>query len=415
MAFKYGGYIGQLLRVNLTNKGITKEPLREDWARDFVGGVGLSARILYEELQPKIAPLGPENRLVMMTGPVNGTMIPAASRSSFCTKSPYTGSFFHSIFGGFLGPEVKFAGYDGIIIEGQAKAPVYIWIDDDKVQIKDASHLWGKDPFKTQEILRKEIGDEEIHIATIGLAGEQMAPYAMILCDIRAAGRGGMGAVMGSKNLKAIAVRGTGSVTVPNVLKVYNTAIRLNELFSTTPAVKGLTEYGTPRMVGAMNEGGILPTRNWQTEVFKGMKDITGEAMREKVVKGHRACFACSINCTKYSVVPSGPYKSIINGADYETIYGFGSCCEVDNIEVLCKADELCDHYGIDLISTALCISWAMECYEKGIFTKDDTDGIELKFGNADGMLQMIEKIGKREGLGDLLAKGTREASRIVG
>ena len=415
MAFKYGGYIGQLLRVNLTNKGITKEPLREDWARDFVGGVGLSARIIYEEVKPKIDPLGPENKLVMMTGPVNGTMIPAASRSSFCAKSPYTGSFFHSIFGGFLGPEVKFAGYDGVIIEGQAKAPVYIWIDDDKVQVKDATHLWGKDPFKTQEILRKEIGDEEIHIATIGLAGEQKAPYAMILCDIRAAGRGGMGAVMGSKNLKAIVVRGTGGVTVPNVLKVYNTAIRLNELFSTTPAVKGLSEYGTPRNVGAMNEAGILPTRNWQTEVFEGMKDITAEVMREKVVKGDRACFACSINCTKYSVVPSGPYKSIINGADYETIYGFGSCCAVDNIEALCKADELCDHYGIDLISTALCISWAMECFEKGIFTKDDTDGIELKFGNADGMLQMIEKIGKREGLGGLLTKGTREASKIVG
>ena len=415
MAFKYGGYIGQLLRVNLTNKGITKETLREDWARDFVGGVGLSARIIYEEVKPKIDPFGPENKLVMMTGPVNGTMIPAASRSSFCAKSPYTGSFFHSIFGGFLGPEVKFAGYDGVIIEGQAKAPVYIWIDDDKVQIKDATHLWGKDPFKTQEILRKEIGDEEIHIATIGLAGEQKAPYAMILCDIRAAGRGGMGAVMGSKNLKAIVVRGTGGVTVPNVLKVYNTAIRLNELFSTTPAVKGLSEYGTPRNVGAMNEAGILPTRNWQTEVFEGMKDITAEVMREKVVKGDRACFACSINCTKYSVVPSGPYKSIINGADYEAIYGFGSCCAVDNIEALCKADELCDHYGIDLISTALCISWAMECFEKGIFTKDDTDGIELKFGNADGMLQMIEKIGKREGLGGLLTKGTREASKIVG
>lgn len=415
MAFKYGGYIGQLLRVNLTNKGITKETLREDWARDFVGGVGLSARIIYEEVKQKIDPLGPENKLIMMTGPVNGTMIPAASRSSFCAKSPYTGSFFHSIFGGFLGPEVKFAGYDGVIIEGQAKAPVYIWIDNDKVQVKDATHLWEKDPFKTQEILRQEIGDEEIHIATIGLAGEQTAPYAMILCDIRAAGRGGMGAVMGSKNLKAIVVRGTGGVTVPNVLKVYNTAIRLNELVATTPAVKGLSEYGTPRNVGAMNEGGILPTRNWQTEVFEGMKDITAEVMREKVVKGDRACFACSINCTKYSVVPSGPYKSIINGADYEAIYGFGSCCAVDNIEALCKADELCDHYGIDLISTALCISWAMECFEKGIFTKDDTDGIELKFGNADGMLQMIEKIGKREGFGALLAKGTREASKIVG
>ena len=414
-SFPYGGYVGQLLRVNLSNKSITKEDLREDWARDFVGGVGLTARILYAEIPPKIDPLGPENKLVMMTGPVNGTMIPAASRSSFCAKSPYTKSFFHSIFGGFLGPELKFAGYDGLIIEGQSEKPVYIWIDDDKVEVRDAGHLWGKDPFTTQDILRGEIGDEEIHIATIGLAGEEKAPYAMILCDIRASGRGGMGAIMGSKNLKAIAVRGTGNVTVPNMLQVYNTSVRINEIFATNPGLQGLSGYGTPRNVAAMNEGGILPTRNWQTETFKGMKNITGEAMREQVVKGDRACFACSINCTKYSVVPRGPYKSVINGADYETIYAFGSICEVDNIEVLCKADELCDYYGIDLISTGLCIGWAMECYEKGIFTKKDTDGIDLRFGNADGMLEMIEKIGKREGLGELLAKGTRDASKIVG
>ena len=413
--FKHGGYVGQILRVNLGNRGVSKEPLREDWAEDFVGGVGLSARILYEELAPKIDPLGPENKLVMMTGPLNGTMLPAASRSSVCAKSPYTGSFFHSIFGGYLGPELKFAGYDGLIMEGRAEKPVYLWIDDDRVEIRDAGHLWGKDPFKTQQILRQEIGDDEIHIATIGQAGERGLPYAMILCDIRAAGRGGMGAVMGSKNLKAIAVRGTGGVTVPNVLKLYNTALRLNQLISTSPAVQGLSGYGTPRNVAAMNEGGILPTRNWQTEVFNGMKDITGEVMKEKVVKGDRACFACSINCTKYSVVAKGPYKSVINGADYETIYGFGSICEVDNIEVLCKADELCDEYGLDLISTALCISWAMECYEKGIFTRQDTDGINLKFGNADGMLKMIRKIGKQEGLGVLLAKGTRVAAAITG
>jgi len=413
--FKYGGYVGQLLRVNLNNKEISKEPLREDWARDFVGGVGLAARIFYEEVGPKIDPLGPENKLMIMTGPANGTMIPAASRTAVCAKSPYTHSFFHSIFGGYLGPEIKFAGYDGMIFEGKAGRPVYVWIDDDRVEIRDAEHLWGKNPFEAQKIIRKEIGDEEIHIATIGTAGEEGVPYAMILCDIRAAGRGGMGSVMGSKNLKAIVVRGTGGVTVPNILRVYNTALRLNELAATIPAVKGLSDYGTPRNVAAMNEAGILPTRNWQTEVFQGMKNITGEAMREKVVKGDRACFACSINCTKYSVVPSGPYKSIINGADYETIYGFGSICEVDNIEALCKADELCDHYGIDLISTALSIAWAMECYEKGIFTKKDTDGIDLRFGNIDGMLKMIEKIGKREGLGGLLAKGTRDASKTVG
>ncbi len=413
--FKYGGYVGQLLRVNLSRRGVSKEPLREDWARDFVGGVGLTARLVYEEVKPKIAPLGPENKLVFMTGPVNGTMIPAASRTSVCAKSPYTGSFFHSIFGGNLGPEIKFAGYDGVIIEGKAERPVYLWIEDDKVEIRKAEHLWGKDPFETQEMIRKEIGDEEIHIAAIGTAGEAGLPYAMILCDIRAAGRGGMGAVMGSKNLKAIAVRGTGGVSVPNMLRVFNTARRLTELLDSNPAVKGLSDYGTPRNVAGMNEAGILPTRNWQTEVFQGMQNITGEAMKEKVVKAHRACFACSINCTKYSVVPSGPYKSIINGADYETIYGFGSICAVDNIEVLCKADELCDTYGIDLISTALSIAWAMECYEKGIFTKKDTDGIDLRFGNGDGMLEMIDKIGRREGLGVLLAKGTRAASKIIG
>jgi aldehyde:ferredoxin oxidoreductase len=413
--FRYGGYKGQMLRVNLTEKGVTKEPLREDWARDFVGGVGYSARLLYEELKPKIDPLGPENKLVFMTGPVNGTMIPAASRSCACAKSPLTGSFFHSIFGGYFGPELKFAGYDGLIVEGKSEKPVYLWIDDDRVEIRSAEHLWGKNPFETQEIIRKEIGDEGIHIAVIGEAGEHGTPFAIILIDIRAAGRGGIGAVMGSKNLKAIAVRGTGSVTVPNTLGVYNTTMRLNGLVSTNPAVKGLSEYGTPRNVASMNAAGILPTRNWQTEVFPRVDGITGETMREKVVKGHRACFACSINCTKYSVVPSGRYKSIINGPDYETIYGFGSICEVDDIQALCKADEICDEYGIDLITTSMCVAWAMECYEKGIFTKADTGGIDLRWGNADAMIELTEQIGKREGLGALLAKGTREAARIIG
>jgi aldehyde:ferredoxin oxidoreductase len=413
--FKYGGYKGQLLRVNLSKKAITKEPLREDWARDFVGGVGYSARLLYQELKPKIDPLGPKNKLVFMTGPVNGTMIPAASRSSVCAKSPLTGSFFHSIFGGFFGPELKFAGYDGLVVEGVSKKPVYLWIDDHRVEIRSAEHLWGKSSLEAEEIIRKEIGDEGIHIAVIGPAGEQGTAFAMILLDIRAAGRGGLGAVMGSKNLKAIAVRGTGSVSVPNVLRVYNTALRLNELFATNPAVKGLSDYGTPRNVASMNAAGILPTRNWQTETFSRVDGITGETMKEKVVKAHRACFACSINCTKYSVVPSGPYKSTINGPDYETIYGFGSICEVDDIQALCKADEICDHYGIDLITTSMCVAWAMECYEKGIFTKKDTDGLDLRWGNAEAMIALTEKIGKREGLGALLAKGTREAARIVG
>ncbi|MCE5283616.1 MAG: aldehyde ferredoxin oxidoreductase family protein [Deltaproteobacteria bacterium] len=415
MGFKHGGYIGKILRINLTDRVVAQEPLREDWARDFLGGVGYSARLWYDEVPGQIDALGPENKMVFMTGPVNGTMIPAASRASVCAKSPMTGSFFHSIFGGYFGPELKFAGYDGLVVEGRADRPVYLWIDDGKVEIRDAGHLWGKNPFKAQEIIRREIGDDQIHIATIGRAGEEGTPYAMILLDIRAAGRGGLGAVMGSKNLKAIAVRGTGSVTVPNLLRVFNTSLRLNELVSGNAAVQGLTQYGTPRNTASMNKAGILPTRNWQTEVFDGVEGITGETMKEKVVKGHRACFACSINCTKYSVVPSGPYKSIINGPDYETVYGFGSICCVDSIEALCKADEICDEYGIDLINAAMAVAWAMECFEKGVFTLDDTEGIDLRFGNADAMLAMTEKIGKREGLGALLAKGTREAARIVG
>ncbi|MHB0871790.1 MAG: aldehyde ferredoxin oxidoreductase family protein [Chloroflexota bacterium] len=413
--FKYGGYVGQLLRVNLTNSGVSGEPLREDWARDFVGGVGYAARLLYDELKPKIDPLGPENKLAFMTGPVCGTMISTGSRGSVCGKSPATGSFFHSIFGGFWAAELKYAGYDGLIVEGSSDRPVYLWIDDDRVEIRDAGHLWGKGTLETEELIRRELGDEEIQIATIGEAGEAGTPYAMILVGIRAAGRGGLGAVMGSKNLKAIAVRGTGSVSVPNMLRVYNTALKLNELVAASPAIKGLSDYGTPRNVASMNAAGILPARNWQTEVFPGVDGISGETMKEKVVKGHRACFACPINCTRYSVVPNGPYKSIINGPDYETVYGFGSMCAVDDIAALCKADEICDHYGIDLISASATVAWAMECFEKGIFTRADTGGIDLRFGNAEAMIEMTGRIGRREGLGALLARGTRDAAAAVG
>ena len=413
--FRYGGYVGQLLRVNLTEKESSTEPLREDWARDFVGGVGYSARLLYDEIKAKADPLGPENKLSFMTGPTCGTMIPGGSRASVCAKSPATGSFFHSIFGGYFGPELKFAGYDGLIVEGKADQPVYFWIDDDRVEIRDASHLWGKSTFETEQIIRDEMGDEEIQVATIGEAGEAETPYAMILLGIRAAGRGGLGAVMGSKKLKAIAVRGTGGVTVPNMLRMYNTTLKLNDILASNPGVKGLFGYGTASNVGPLNAAGILPTRNWQTEVFPKVDGISGETMKETVVKADRACFGCSINCTKYSVVPAGPYKSVINGPDYETIFGFGSVCEVDDIKALCKADEICDYYGLDLISTAMSVAWAMECYDKGIFTMEDTGGIDLRFGNADAMLEMTEKIGKREGLGALLAKGTRQAARIVG
>ncbi|HEX9016062.1 MAG TPA: aldehyde ferredoxin oxidoreductase family protein [Chloroflexota bacterium] len=413
--FKYGGYTGQLLRVNLTSRSAAKEPLREDWARDFVGGVGYAARLLYDELKPGIAPLGPENKLVFMTGPVCGTTIPSGSRGSVCGKSPATGSFFHSIYGGYWAAELKYAGYDGLILEGKADEPVYVWIDDDRVEVRPAAHLWGRGTIEAEEKIREELGDDQVQIATIGEAGEAGTPFGMILLGIRAAGRGGLGAVMGSKNVKAVAVRGTGRVNVPNMLRVYNTSIKLMDILAANPGCKGLMDYGTARNTGPLNAAGILPTRNWQKEVFERVDGITGETMKQEVVKANRSCLGCTINCTKYSVVPSGPHKSVIEGPDYETIFGFGSMCEVDDITAVCKADELCDEYGLDLMSASCTVAWAMECYEKGIFSKEDTGGLDLRFGNAEAMLKMTEMIGKREGLGALLAKGTREASRIVG
>jgi aldehyde:ferredoxin oxidoreductase len=237
----------------------------------------------------------------------------------------------------------------------------------------------------------------------------------MILVGIRAAGRGGLGAVMGSKMLKAVAVRGTGSVSVPNMLGCYNSSIKLMEILASNPACKGLLEYGTARNTGPLNAAGILPTRNWQTEVFDKVDGISGETMKKEVVKANRACFGCSINCTKYSMVKDGPYKSIINGPDYETVFGFGSMCCVDDIKAICKADELCDEYGLDLMSASCTISWAMECFERGILTLEDTGGIDLSFGNAEAMIEVTELIGKREGIGALLANGCKEASRILG
>jgi aldehyde:ferredoxin oxidoreductase len=415
--FKYGGYKGKILRVNLSSSKISTEPLKEDWAKDFLGGVGLAARFLYEELKPKTDPFSPENKLVLMTGPVQGTIVPTASRSTFCTKSPLTNNFFNSIHGGHIGAELKYAGYDGLIVEGKAEKPVYIWIDDDKVEIKDASKIWGKHTFTAHSMIRQELGDEEVHIATIGPAGEKGLRYALILCDMRASGRGGVGAVMGSKNLKAIAFRGTGEVAVPDTERIAQYALKMNEIFISNPATgKQLAHYGSPGSILPFNKLGILGTRNWQTEVFEGAEGICGETMREKVVKRDKACIACPIHCTKFSVVKDGPYKATIEGPDYEAVWGMGSMCGVDNLDAIVKGDEICDEYGFDLMSGSCTVAWAMEAFEKGIITKEDTGGIDLRFGNADAMLEMLEKIGKREeGLGWLLGEGSKRASEKIG
>jgi aldehyde:ferredoxin oxidoreductase len=415
--FRYKGYTGKLLRVNLTSGKIKEEPLKEEWAEKYLGGAGIASRILYDELQPGIDPLGPKNKTLIMTGPVNGTIIPTASRVGAYCKSPLTGSFFHGTAGGHIGAELKYAGWDGIIIEGRASVPVYLWIDDDLVEIREASHLWGMNSYEVQEKLKEELGLDEVHVASIGPAGELLNRFACITFGARVTGRGGTGAVWGSKKLKAVAIRGTGSVDVPDITKFKHFADELLKVFRNHPATsKILPTYGTPVLVNANNALGIFGSYNWQEELFENAEGLSGETMRETIVVKDKACFACPVRSSKLCVIKSerdGNY--VVEGPEYENIYSLGSCCGIGSIKTVAIAERICDDYGMDAIEAGVAIAFSMECFEKGILTLEDTEGMELRFGDEEAMLTMLHKIGKREGLGDLLAEGVKRASEKLG
>jgi len=415
--FRYKGYNGKLLRINLTSGKITEEPLKEEWAEKYLGGAGIASRILYDELKPGIDPLGPENKTLIMTGPVNGTIIPTASRVGAYCKSPLTGSFFHGTAGGHFGAELKYAGWDGIIIEGRASTPVYLWIDDDLVEIREASHLWGMDSYDVQEKLKEELGLDEVHAASIGPAGELLNRFACITFGARVTGRGGTGAVWGSKKLKAVAVRGTGSVDVPDITKFKHFADELLKVFRSHPATSEiLPTYGTPVLVNANNALGIFGSYNWQEELFENAEGLSGETMRKTIVAKDKACFACPVRSGKLCVIKSerdGNY--VVEGPEYENIYSLGSCCGIDSIKTVAIAERICDDYGMDAIEAGVAIAFSMECFEKGILTLEDTEGMELRFGDEEAMLTMLHKIGKREGLGDLLAEGVKRVSEKLG
>jgi len=415
--FRYKGYTGKLLRVNLTSGKVKDEPLKEEWAEKYLGGAGIASRILYDELKPGIDPLGPKNKTLIMTGPVNGTIIPTASRVGAYCKSPLTGSFFHGTAGGHIGAELKYAGWDGIIIEGRASVPVYLWIDDDLVEIREASHLWGMHSYEVQEKLKEELGLDEVHVASIGPAGELLNRFACITFGARVTGRGGTGAVWGSKKLKAVAVRGTGSVDVPDITKFKHFADELLKVFRNHPATsKILPTYGTPVLVNANNALGIFGSYNWQEELFENAEGLSGETMRETIVAKDKACFACPVRSSKLCVIKSerdGNY--VVEGPEYENIYSLGSCCGIGSIKTVAIAERICDNYGMDAIEAGVAIAFSMECFEKGILTLEDTEGMELRFGDEEAMLTMLHKIGKREGLGDLLAEGVKRVSEKLG
>ena len=410
------GYAGRILRVNLSNGKAQVTPLSEEYAKKYIGGIGLGMRLLIENSKPGTEPFSPENPLILTTGPFSGTMAPTGGNGhAFVSKSPLTNGVGEAKSHGFFGAELKRAGYDAVIMENASKKPVYLWIDDDSIQLMDAKHLWGKSPQETEETIREELGDYYIRVAAIGMAGEKLSRVACIMNDrTRAAGRTGMGAVMGSKNLKAIAVRGTKDVKVAKPEEFLEFVKMMHERMK-GPATTKYRTLGTPLNVLVHNSLGALPTRNFTNAVFEGAEHVSGEYLNERFIVKINGCSSCAMRCEHIAVVPEGPYKGTTTRVEYEPLWAFGPHCGVDRLDAVIKAMELCNYYGLDSLSTGNIVGFAMDCFEHGILTEKDTDGLDLSFGNAEAIVELVHKIGKREGLGDILAEGVKRAAEKIG
>ncbi len=409
------GYMGQILRVDLSKSKVSEEGLKEDDCKMFLGGSGLATKYLFDEVPKGADPLGPDNALIFMTGPLTGTESPSAGRYCVVTKSPLTGFWAEANSGGNWGVYLKSSGFDGIIFKGISPNPVYLVIDDGKAELKDAKKLRGKGVSETTKLLQEELG-EDFNVACIGIAGENLVRYANVINDVhRAAGRCGVGAVMGSKRLKAIAARGTKEIKAANKEVFSEISKRNYDLVNESMLKITLETYGTAMATDLINVRGGFPTRNWQTGVFPDIEKISGITLAETLLTDRKHCFACPISCGRVSVVKSGPYACKGEGPEYETIGAIGGMCGIESLEAVTLAHNLCDDYGLDTVSAGSVIAFTIECYEKGILTKADTSGLELKFGDPDLVIQLIHKIAKREGIGDLLAEGTKRMAQKLG
>ena len=409
------GYIGRILRVNLTSRKITIEEAEDDFYRQYFGGEGMVGYFLLKELPQGVEPLRPDNKLIFAAGPLSGVAVGGCGRHSVGSKSPLTGGFGEAEAGGYWGTELKMAGFDTVIVEGKAENPVYMFIRDGKAEIRDARHLWGLKTLECQNTIREELGDSAIKVAQIGPAGENKVRFACIVNDLDAfAGRTGLGAVMGSKNLKAVACRGHHRVSLAHPEKVTEIARWIRD--NVPAAQQRLRDFGTAHFVRGLNSSGGLPTRNFQLGYLDTADAISGETMSDTILVKRRSCFACPIQC-KREVKVDEPFKvdPRYGGPEYETIAAIGSNCGIDDLKVIAKGSELTAAYGVDSISCGAAIAFAMECYERGLLSKKDTEGLELNFGNGEAMLQMIERISLRQGLGALLAEGTARAAREIG
>ena len=415
-----GGYMGKILFVDLTKGKITEESVPESVYRDFIGGIGLGARVLYERMKPKADPLGPDNMLGFVTGPFTGTAVPASGRYTVVTKSPLTGAWADTSSGGSFGPELKAAGYDAIFFSGISPKPVYLWLSSGKAELKDASHLWGKDTVDTEDTLLKELKEPKARIACIGPSGESCSLIAGIVTEKgRLAGRGGTGAVMGSKRLKAVAVRGDKKVPVANAEKLKAPREATLKSFQTSEFQKGLYALGpgggTSHLVG-VGEVGI---KNWLLFGVESMPTCTNldTANVEKYKLRRAACHGCPIACGAILELKAGPFAvpGEVHRPQYETLAAFGLMCLNDNVESVIKANSICNRYGVDSISAGSIIAFAMECYEHGIISDKDTGGIKLTWGNAEAIIAMLEKMVRREGFGAVLADGVKKTSEKIG
>jgi len=410
------GYAGRVLHVDLSNGKTSVEPLNEDYAKKYIGGIGLGIRMWLDHSKPGVDPFSPDNPLLLIIGPISGTMWPTGGNGhAFVSKSPQSYGVGEAKAHGSFGTELKRAGYDVVILKGKAENPVYLWIDDDSVQLMDASQLWGKSPAETEDAIREELGDYYIRVAAIGVAGEKLSRIACIINDkTRAAGRTGLGAVMGSKNLKAIAVRGTRDITVAKPEEFMEYLKEFHERMK-GPATQKYRTLGTPENVLVHNSLSCMPTRNYNNSRFEGAEKVSGENLNEKYVAKIIGCSSCAMRCEHMCVVAEGPYEKTMTRMEYETLWAFGPYCGVDRLDAIIKGMELSNYYGIDAISAGVIVGFAMDCYERGILTQAELDGLDAKFGNADAMVKLVEKIGKREGVGELLADGVKVAAEKIG
>jgi aldehyde:ferredoxin oxidoreductase len=402
----------KLLVVDLTHGQTHTQTIDPSYTRDFIGGSGLGVRLLWDSLDPNRNPLDPASPLLWITGPLTGSGGPTPGRFSICARSPQTGLWGESNIGGFVGPELRHAGFDGVLITGRATAPVYLWIHDGHAELRDAAHLWGKaNTYETQRVIKDEMGEPRARVACIGLAGENGIPFASIMADHgRAAGRTGMGTVMGSKNLKALAVRGTGKVTFARDDEFKQLRTEVGKLLIEENMTAVFRETGTAGAADYLQMLGDMPQKYWTQDTFEDASKVSGSAMAETILVGKAACQGCVIACGRVVQVKEGPYATNgkVKGPEYETICSFGTQLLVSDLPVITALGNRCDELGLDTISMGNSIALAYLMFERGILSTAHTGGVELHWGDATSCFDLIEQTAQRTGLGELLAQGSR-------